>query len=145
MTEEGTEWPDEAMEGWYSDPYGRHEARWMSQGRATHLVRDGDVEGNDPVTHEPFTVTPVRVAVPPPEHGHQSDLRRADDAEREPPYDQKAAFRAAADVYDVAGVGSPAVFHPRGPHLAFKKQYLATAILLAVIVGVTALFAFGVL
>ena len=90
-------------------------------------------------------MTPVRVPVSAPGHGHQSDLLRADDAEREPPYDQKRAMRAGADVIDVAGVGSPAVFHPRGPRLSFKKQYLATAILLAIIVGVTALFSFGVL
>lgn len=35
--------------GWFSDPYGRHEARWMSSGRPTSLVRDGVVERSDPV------------------------------------------------------------------------------------------------
>ena len=33
-----------APEGWYTDPYGRHEARWMSAGTPTRLVRDGEVE-----------------------------------------------------------------------------------------------------
>ena len=39
---------DESMEGWYTDPYGRHEARWMSQGTPTRLVRDGSAEASDP-------------------------------------------------------------------------------------------------
>lgn len=49
---------DESMEGWYTDPFGRHEVRWMLQGIPTRLVRDGSVEGSDPVTDEPFIVTP---------------------------------------------------------------------------------------
>jgi hypothetical protein len=43
------------------DPFGRHEARWMSHGTPTSLVRDGRAEGIDPVSDEPFTVKPVRV------------------------------------------------------------------------------------
>jgi hypothetical protein len=35
-------------EGWYVDPYGIHEARWVSAGSPTALVRDGDVESQDP-------------------------------------------------------------------------------------------------
>ena len=43
-------------EGWYVDPFGRHEALWISDGTPTALVRDDDgVEfvrlqpgGNDP-------------------------------------------------------------------------------------------------
>lgn len=35
--------------GWFSDPYGRHEARWISSGSPTALVRDGVVEQSDPV------------------------------------------------------------------------------------------------
>ena len=45
MTEGAPDRPDEAMEGWFSDPYARHEARWMSQGTPTHLVRDGELRG----------------------------------------------------------------------------------------------------
>jgi hypothetical protein len=29
----------EVEEGWYTDPFGRHEARWLSNGHATKLVR----------------------------------------------------------------------------------------------------------
>ena len=34
--------------GWYQDPYGRHEARWFSQGQPTESVRDGQVDSWDP-------------------------------------------------------------------------------------------------
>jgi hypothetical protein len=89
---------DEELEGWYTDPYGRHEARWMSQGAATRLVRDGDVEGSDPVDNSPFTSPPVRIEGHPVTDG--SDLLRADDAEREEPFDSEKAVRAAWDVFD---------------------------------------------
>jgi hypothetical protein len=52
---------DEELEDWYTDPFGRHEARWMSHGVPTSLVRDGRTEGTDPVVDEPFTAKPVRV------------------------------------------------------------------------------------
>jgi hypothetical protein len=44
----------EALEGWCTDPFGRHEARWLSEGTPTKLVRDGDVESyEDPPDEEP--------------------------------------------------------------------------------------------
>jgi len=89
---------DEELEGWYTDPYQRHEARWMSQGVPTRLVKDGEVEGSDPVADEPFKVTPIPIEGHPVSDG--SDLKRADDAEREEPFDPKAATRAAWDVFD---------------------------------------------
>lgn len=73
------------LEGWCTDPFGRHEARWMSLGTPTELVRDGGVEGRDPVPDEPFTTSPRRVegdAV-----GEGAHLARADDAQRGAPYD----------------------------------------------------------
>ena len=51
----------------------------MSQGTPTSLVRDGKVEGSDPVADEPFKVTPVRIEGE--AHHDGSDQRRADDAE----------------------------------------------------------------
>jgi hypothetical protein len=30
-------------EGWYTDPYERHEARWLSEGEPSKLVRDGAI------------------------------------------------------------------------------------------------------
>ncbi len=66
-------------EGWYRDPYGRHEARWISVGTPTALVRDGDVESQDPPPATPVEGALVPVAVTPATDG--SDLRRADEAE----------------------------------------------------------------
>jgi hypothetical protein len=44
----------EHEEGWYTDPYARHEARWFSDGAPTKLVRDGEVESYDaPPDEEP--------------------------------------------------------------------------------------------
>jgi hypothetical protein len=72
---------EEPLEGWYTDPYARHEARWISQGVATDLVRDGSVEGRDPAPDSPFAVTPI-----PCEESSTltkgADLRRADEAEQ---------------------------------------------------------------
>ena len=48
-------------QGWYSDPYGNHKARWFSDGRPTALVRDDGVESTDPPPDIPFvgTLQPV--------------------------------------------------------------------------------------
>ena len=48
-------------QGWYVDPWLRHQARYFSEGRPTGLVRDGDHESTDP----PPSV-PVQVTDPPP-------------------------------------------------------------------------------
>jgi hypothetical protein len=63
-------------EGWYTDPYGRHEARWLSDGVPTVLVRDGGVESHDDPPDTPPTQTPVRAETPiQPDDG--ADLKRA--------------------------------------------------------------------
>jgi hypothetical protein len=70
---------DEHAEGWFTDPFGRHEARWMSDGSPTKLVRDGEEESyEDPPDEEP-TVTPTRIAEGQASDG--SDLLRSDDPE----------------------------------------------------------------
>ncbi len=52
---------DEREEGWYTDPFERHEARWMSDGTPTKLVRDGGVESyDDPPDEEPVQA-PTRI------------------------------------------------------------------------------------
>jgi hypothetical protein len=68
-----------SAEGWYVDPFGLHEARWISDGTPTSLVRDGSLESKDPPPDEPFTGTFVELAESAPAAG--SDLRRADSAE----------------------------------------------------------------
>jgi len=35
-------------QNWCPDPFGRHEARWFSNGTPTALVRDDGVESQDP-------------------------------------------------------------------------------------------------
>jgi hypothetical protein len=50
-------------QGWYLDPYGRHELRWFSDGRATALVKDNGVTAQDAPPDEP----PPHDPVPPPE------------------------------------------------------------------------------
>lgn len=67
-------------EGWYTDPFDRHEARWMSDGRPTKLVRDGHQESYDEPPEGPFVNDPQPIE-PQVQHGG-GDLRRADDAER---------------------------------------------------------------
>jgi hypothetical protein len=42
------------IEGWYKDPYGRHENRWFSNGRATNLVSDAGHTSHDEPVGEPF-------------------------------------------------------------------------------------------
>jgi len=68
--------PEQDEEGWFTDPYRRHEARWLSYGKPTKLVRDGGVESyDDPPDEEPVQ-EPVRVEEPVEATGG-SDLLRA--------------------------------------------------------------------
>jgi hypothetical protein len=53
--------PHEEIEGWFTDPFGRHEARWLSFGTPTKLVRDGDVESYDEPPEEEPTSVPERI------------------------------------------------------------------------------------
>ena len=48
------------VEGWCTDPFGRHEARWLSDGTPTKLVRDAQVESYDPPSGTPeFVAEPI--------------------------------------------------------------------------------------
>lgn len=67
-------------EGWFKDPYRRHEARWMSDGTPTSLVRDGGFESQDAPPDEPLPAAMERLEVE-ATPGDRSNLRRADDAE----------------------------------------------------------------
>jgi len=73
---------DQTIEGWYLDPYGIHEQRWMSGDRPTSLVRDGGIEAKD----EPPDNPPTKPLVPAPvvDSTFGGDLRRADDADEGP-------------------------------------------------------------
>ena len=84
-------------EGWYKDPYGRHESRWISDGNPTALVRDAGVESQDPPPDEPITMGMERVAEATRVGG--GDLRRADDAQRQD-FDPNATTDAAEESID---------------------------------------------
>lgn len=71
-------WAMEA-EGWYHDPYQRHEARWFSDGRATDLVRDGTQVTHDAPPDGAFRIPRTPWSGPVDESG--DDLRRADSAQ----------------------------------------------------------------
>lgn len=82
-------------EGWYRDPYGIHEDRWMSQGVPTGLVRDGVRESDDPPPDRPLPeadLVPADQAAG--DETDASDMRRADDVNRRP-YDLAEAMRGA--------------------------------------------------
>ena len=85
-------------EGWYVDPYGLHDDRWISDGTPTALVRDGGVESQDPPPGAPYTGPLERVEEAPP--GHGEDLLRADSAEHGKPFDPKAEETAAWEAFD---------------------------------------------
>jgi hypothetical protein len=85
-------------EGWYLDPYQIHQHRWMSAGRPTRLVRDGQTESCDEPPDLPLPEVLVPVAAAGPADG--SDLRRADDACDDPPYTAEKARRAVFDFFD---------------------------------------------
>jgi hypothetical protein len=49
----------EVLHGWQTDPFGRHEERWMSEGKPTGLVRDGGIATREPVDDEAVPLRPV--------------------------------------------------------------------------------------
>jgi hypothetical protein len=71
---------DEHDEGWFTDPYGRHEARWISAGSPTKLVRDGDVESYDEPPDEEPSQEAIKLVREPiaGDHGHRADEAEAD-------------------------------------------------------------------
>ncbi len=90
------------QEGWYTDPYARHEARWISDGESTKLVRDGDLKSyDDPPAGTPVAV-PVRLEADPTTPSGQ-DLLRADSAEQGDSYDASKANMAALDTFGQVG------------------------------------------
>ncbi len=78
-------------EGWYTDPYEIHEARWFSAGKPTKLVRDGEDESYDAPPETPYKSQPVAIVATP------------EDAEPYEVYDDQRANRAAWDAFDQRG------------------------------------------
>ena len=73
-------------EGWYTDPYELHDARWFSQGTPTALVRDAGTEGRDVPPEGAFKVDPVRWGEEDDED-YGEDLRRTGEGAEESPSD----------------------------------------------------------
>ncbi|HXW35178.1 MAG TPA: hypothetical protein VEJ87_11410 [Acidimicrobiales bacterium] len=67
-------------EGWYTDPYARHQERWMSDGRPTRLVRDNGAESSDVPPDGPFEQTPQPVET---DEATDSDNLRRDDSDQD--------------------------------------------------------------
>ena len=89
--------------GWFSDPYHEHECRYFSGGNPTKLVRDSGRESFDPPPEYPMPFSLVPVAVDVNRRSFGAELRRADDAERQAPYDRRAACARAISA--IAGSG----------------------------------------
>ena len=100
----------EVLEGWYTDPYRRHDARWMSAGRPTNLVRDGNVTSHDEPPDGPWVTKPEPWASE-STAGAGSDLLRADSAEAGDAYDEKRGKWAA---YDQLAAQPPSAFDDVG-------------------------------
>jgi len=81
--------------GWYRDPYRLHQDRYFSEGQPTKLVRDGGQESFDPPPEVPWSGPPVPVPSTAAHSTAGNDMRRADDVEREAPYDRRAACEKA--------------------------------------------------
>jgi hypothetical protein len=64
--------------GWYLDPYGRHERRWISAGHPTALVSDERHETTDPPPPGPMPLPLVETPAVGVGVG-SDDLLRADD------------------------------------------------------------------
>jgi hypothetical protein len=86
-----------SYEGWYTDPYAKHDARWMSQGNPTKLVRDGTVESYDDPPSGPYSRVPEPIEPSGP--SNPDDVRRADELEAGEHYDPQRARRAVEDVF----------------------------------------------
>jgi hypothetical protein len=65
------------LEGWCTDPFGLHEARWLSDGVPTKLVRDNGVESYEDPPDEEWAVRPSLIVEEPQDVGREAeDLRR---------------------------------------------------------------------
>jgi Penicillin binding protein transpeptidase domain/NTF2-like N-terminal transpeptidase domain len=80
------------VQGWYPDPYERHDDRWFSDGKPTRLVRDHGTESCD----EPPLEHP-RAPLPPDSTGRdepgEKQLRSAENAGQDGSYDEPQGTR----------------------------------------------------
>ena len=89
-------------EGWYQDPFRRHQARWFSAGTPTALVSDHGAESHDAPPDTPITEALVPLAES-EEDG--TDLLRSDAEPADRIFDPNAAWVSRADGTDEGGQG----------------------------------------
>ena len=87
-------------QGWYQDPFRRHEHRWFSDGRPTSLVRDGEAEADDEPPAREYE-GPL-VAAEAAELADGGDLRRAD-AQADERVSRRSLVQAALDAATQSG------------------------------------------
>jgi Protein of unknown function (DUF3592) len=100
---------DAQAQGWYLDPYGVHEQRWISQGRQSNLVRDGRIEAKDPPPDGPPNRPFIKVTADPRSMSIRDMIRADGDKEAVSP-DLGSYAVAAMDanvVFDTGLVGAP--------------------------------------
>lgn len=88
-------------EGWYQDPFRRHEARWFSAGTPTALVSDHGAESHDAPPDTPITEALVPLAETEEQDG--TDLLRSDAEPADRIFDPNAAWVSRADGSDGEG------------------------------------------
>jgi hypothetical protein len=136
-------------DGWFQDPFAVHEARYISHGRATKLVRDGTSESYDPPPTESITAHVLEAA---PSHATPDRPEWVSEGQE---------FERQWQGSDGYGGGPPLpeenmvdrliipVLTPlhsrRYPGLSFPRRILPTLIFLVVVGGIGALFAVGIL
>jgi len=77
-------------QGWYRDPFGRHEDRYFSAGSPTKLVRDNRVESYDPPPPDERMPVPLSSSAPcESQVSAVSDMRRADELQFAPALDPR--------------------------------------------------------
>jgi hypothetical protein len=137
-------------DGWFQDPFALHEARYISHGKATKLVRDGASESYDPPPTEVISADVLHAA---PSHGAPDD--------RPQWVSEGQEFERQWQGGDGSGDGTPGpeenmvdrliipVLTPlpsqRNPGRSAPRRILPTLIFLLVVGGIGALFAFGAL
>jgi hypothetical protein len=93
--------PDLKLEGWYTDPFDQHEARWFSAGVPTSLVRDAGTESHDAPPDGLPRHRPERIV----SADSTDTLRRADDAQREEIDGRDIADAASIGIDAAVGTG----------------------------------------
>ena len=121
----------EELQGWHPDPFGRHEWRYFSAGRATFLVRDGRVEGSDPVEDIPPQPHPPSVVAGIGELAHVP-------APATPPTEPVPAIAALASEPDTASGHCAPGHSAASRHGAYRSGSSGRSSRMAVLAAITA-------